>query len=236
MPLVEQYPNWKSFESVGPCQDLINYFYTNSTAWTRRPAQGFFAECAWYKFPYCSAVPWYTELNQDNIIGRHPAKFYELAKPLFDHANEQLGNDFLFWGAELNSVPPGINVTKHFDRHFYSDYATRVHIVLQTNEYTYFQFENIRHAFKQGECFLFNNKLSHAIQNSGLTDRLHLVIDFIPKQVFKYIERSIAPFGGHEGTKHILSYLHKSNPSYSEYIRSAGPLEIYPSKTAEFLS
>lgn len=231
MPLVEQFSNWKSLEAAPACLELATYFYSNSSAWHRRQTRSFFAECQFYKFPYCCAVPWYAELNTPAIIGERPAKLYEIAAPLIAHANKQLGNNFLFWGAELNSVPPGASVMKHFDRHFYADYATRVHIVLQTNDNVDFQFETLNHNFKEGECFLFNNKLLHAIQNNGQTDRLHLVMDFVPREIFKYIERSILPFGGHKEALHILSYLDKSNPVYSQYIQSAGIIEIYPCKT-----
>jgi len=236
MPLVEQYSNWKSLEPITGYQNLTDYFYSNTAVWQQRPESGFFAECKWYKFPYCCAVPWYEELNSASIIGSQQAIMYRLAKPLFDHAGQQLGDNFLFWGAELNSVPPDVKVASHYDKHFYSDYTTRVHIVLKTNDQVDFIFENSQHHFNEGECFVFNNKLVHSIENKGSDHRLHLVMDFVPREVFKYVERSIAPFGGHLGTKHILAYLNKSNPAYSNYIQHAGAIEIYPSKTQEMLS
>lgn len=229
MPLVEQYPNWVQLEPVTDTQTLVDCFYNNSSAWQQRPMQSFFAECSWYKFPYCCAVPWYKNLNIKEIIGNSQTELYNNASRFFEHINTQLGNDFVFWGAELNSVPPGAVIKPHTDRHFYSDYATRVHVVLDTNENVIFEFENIQHHFKTGECFIFNNKLKHSIKNTGTTNRLHLVADFVPKNVFQYVERSISPFGGHEGNSHILSHLHASDELYKNYIcKVDGKEELYP--------
>jgi hypothetical protein len=231
MPFVEDYSNWKPLESVTDYELLRNYFYENPDIWQTRPEQGFFAKCGWYKFPYCCNVPWYRELNTPDIIGSKQATIYNLARPLFDHLNRQLGSDYLFWGAELNSVPPKEVVKPHADKHFYSDYATRTHVVLSTNPNTFFVFETRKHSFKEGDAFIFNNKLRHSIENTGETERLHLVVDFVPKQIFPYIERTIAPFGGHFGTKHILDKV-LSKVVKENFISRTGS-EIYPCLTRE---
>ena len=234
MPLVEYYPNWVSLDPVTNTQSLTDAFYKNTSVWQQRPTLSHFANCGWYKFPYCSHVPWYQDLNTESVIGKERAEIYNEAKTIFNHILNQFGNDYVMWGAELNSVPPGNAVNPHFDRHFYSDYTTRIHIVLTTNPDVLFIFENQTKKFAVGECFIFNNKLQHSITNVGDTARLHLVVDIVPKTVFQYVERSISPFGGHEGTKHILSYLAPSNELYSNYIRNvAGHKEIYPFLTVD---
>lgn len=230
MPFVEDYENWKHLDPVTNYEPLRDYFYANPDIWQSRPEQGFFAKCGWYKFPYCCDVPWYRELNVDEIIGRKQTELYNLARPLFEDLNRQLGSDFLFWGAELNSVPPGETVGKHFDRHFYSDYATRTHIVLKSNPNIKFHFKSKLHYFSNGESFIFNNKLLHGITNESQEDRLHLVVDFVPKLIFPYIERSIAPFGGHQGSKHILANI-VGTVRQKEFIANAGPVELYPTQT-----
>ena len=236
MPLVEQYPNWVSLDPVDNTAPLVKSFYEHSAAWQKRPMQSFFAECAWYKFPYCCHVPWYQDLNTEEIIGKEQSDLYEQAKPLFDHIATQLGNEYLMWGAELNSVPAGSTVKPHCDRHFYSDYTTRVHVVLKTNDDVEFVFENQTKNFKEGECFIFNNKLTHGIINNGITARLHLVVDFVPRSIFLYTERSIGVFGGHEGTMHILNYIRPSNPIYGNYIKQVdGHSEKYPYLTSKYV-
>jgi hypothetical protein len=228
MPLVEQYPNWVDLKPINTNTALVDYFYANSSAWQQRPSQSFFAECAWYKFPYCSHAPWYQTLNIKEVIGEVQVNLYKLTQPIFEHVIQQIGDEFIFWGAELNSIPPGVTVTPHQDRHFYSDYTTRVHAVLQTNADVEFIFETGSKKFNTNECFIFNNKLSHGIVNRGNTNRLHLVMDFVPHHIFNYVERSIHPFGGHEGTKHILSYLNKDSALYQQYINVIGKYSIYP--------
>jgi hypothetical protein len=233
MPLVEQYPNYLKFQSVADTDSLVDAFYKNSSVWGERPATSFFANCSWYKFPYCSHVPWYQDLNTQEIVGPARAEIYQSAVPVFNHMLEYLGDDYIMWGAELNCVHPGLTVPTHQDKHFYSDYTTRLHAVLTTNTDVKFIFENSTHSFEAGDCFVFNNKMKHSIQNKGNTDRLHLVVDFVPKNVFKYVERSIAPFGGHEGTRHILCCLTADNPLYSEYIETVPA--PYPKLTAKHI-
>lgn len=233
MPFVEDYTNWEPLRSAVEFEPLRNYFYANPDIWQTRPEQGFFSKCGWYKFPYCCDVPWYRELNIASVIGHRQSTLYQLARPLFEHLNNQLGDNYLFWGAELNSVPPGEAVKLHADKHFYSDYATRTHVVLQTNSNTRFIFENGEHSFKEGDSFIFNNKRLHSIENAGQTERLHLVVDFVPKTVFPYIERTIAPFGGHYGSKHILSKVQAAELK-EKFMSNAGS-EIYPRLTREIL-
>lgn len=233
MPLVEQYPNYLKFQSVTNFKNLVDSFHNNSLVWETRPSTSFFANCSWYKFPYCSHVPWYQDLNTEEIIGKERAEIYKSAVPIFNHMLDYLCNEYVMWGAELNCVHPGLTVPTHQDKHFYSDYTTRLHAVLTTNNDVKFIFENSEHSFEVGDCFIFNNKMKHSIQNKGSTDRLHLVVDFVPKNVFKYVERSIAPFGGHGGTQHILSYLTPDNPLYKEYIETSPAL--YPRITSKYI-
>jgi len=62
-------------------------------------------------------------------------------------------------------------------------------------------------------------------------------MDFVPASVFRYVERSIAPFGGHEGTRHILANLKPDHPRYSEFITTVkGHRELVPRKSVEFLN
>lgn len=232
MPLVEQYTNWVTLDPVLHYKQLADCFYDNQSAWQSRQSNSFFSQCGWYKFPYCCHVPWYQDLNKLPLLDQAECEFYRLSVPMFDHANQQLGKNFVMWGAELNSVPPGGSVEFHTDKHFYSDYTTRIHIVLQTATDAVFKFDSGNHHFGAGECFIFNNKLRHSIQNSSDVPRLHLVMDFVPLEVFKYAERSIAPFGGH-GAQHILARLSNTDPEYSNYVKLAEN-QPYPFRTAQW--
>lgn len=234
MPLVEQYPNWVSLDPVSFTELLKTAFYNNKDCWQERPEQSFFAQCAWYKFLYCSFVPWYQNLNTEAIIGPGESDLYNAALPIVESVQQQLGSEYVMWGAELNLVPPGATVTAHCDKHFYSDYTLRTHVVLETNDDVKFGFDSTIHNFKLGECFIFNNKRKHSIVNFGQTNRLHFVIDFVQKPIFQYVERSIAPFGGHGGTQHILTKLDQSMPEYNNFIKLVGK-EPYPFLTLEHM-
>lgn len=241
MPLVENFPNFVMLDRLDSVQEIKHAFYSNYSSWQRRPDTSFFAGHGWYKFPYCSFVPWYQDLNIAEIIGAGPAELFKAAKPIVQEANSALnditGQQLIPWGAELNLIYAGSVVPKHFDRHFYSDYAVRCHLVVDTNPKVIFLFEHSQHTFETGDLFLFNNKLEHGIVNGGKTDRLHLVMDFIPADIFAYTERSIAPFGGHEGTKHILTHLPEDHLDYTKYIaRVKDTKHMVPRKSAELLN
>jgi hypothetical protein len=241
MPLVENFPNFVMLDRIDSVSMIRDAFYSNKDSWQQRPGLSFFAGCGWYKFPYCSFVPWYKKLNTAEVIGTGSAELANAALPFIEDAcsaiSDVTGQDMLPWGAELNLIYAGHVVPKHFDRHFYSDYTTRCHLVIDTDPDVVFLFENSRHVFQTGDMFLFNNKLEHGIVNGSQVDRLHLVMDFVPANVFAYAERSIAPFGGHEGTRHILTYLTEGTPLYNEFIAHVkGTKHIVPRKSVELLN
>lgn len=241
MPLAEDYSNYVMLDRLDGVDALRDAFYRNTDNWQQRSSESFFANCGWYKFPYCSLVPWYQELNTADIIGVGPSDIYRCAKSFITEAADAVGEitkeQMFMWGAELNLVYPNDLVKRHFDRHFYSDYTTRCHLVIETNPKVKFIFANSQKTFETGDLFLFNNKLEHSIYNGGSIGRLHLVIDFVPASVFRYVERSIAPFGGHDGTRHILANLKPDHPRYSEFITTVkGHRELVPRKSVEFLN
>lgn len=241
MPLVENFPNYVMLDSNLEVSAIRSAFYKNQDSWQQRSNESFFADCGWYKFPYCSFVPWYHELNTPDIIGVGPTELFQASKDTVMEVSAMLEDclhdQFVCWGAELNLVHPNGLVKRHFDRHFYSDYTTRVHVVIETNTQTKFIFQNDQKVFATGDCFIFNNKLEHSIYNGGKEPRLHLVIDYVPVDIFLYVERSIAPFGGHEGTKHILNCLQDDHPLYNTFIAKIhNHKEIVPRKTVERLN
>lgn len=241
MPLVENFPNYVMLDSGLDVSGIRSAFYNNQDCWQQRPKESFFADCGWYKFPYCGFVPWYHELSSPDIIGQGQAELFNACKDTVIEVSSQLEDclktQFVCWGTELNLVYPNGLVKRHFDRHFYSDYTTRVHVVVETNSQAKFIFQNNQKVFENGDCFIFNNKLEHSIYNGGPAPRLHLVIDYVPVNIFLYVERSIAPFGGHEGTKHILSWLSPTHPLHHKFVATVnGHKETVPRKTVELLN
>jgi hypothetical protein len=227
LPLIEQYPNYQYLETVfrtGQLKNLTDTFYRSKSVWRERKSESFFAECGWYKFPYCSFVPYYSPINHHSIIGLMQSELHsstnDIVKELWVSLHKATEHkDWIPFGAELNVVFPGASILPHTDNHFYSDYATRCHVVLETNNKVLFRFasESKDPKFKVGDSFIFNNKRKQHIKNLGDTNRLHLVVDFLPKEVFQYTERSILPFGS-QNALHILHGLPTEHKLYDQYI------------------
>lgn len=89
--------------------------------------------------------------------------------------------DYTIAQFQTNTIPPGAMLKPHIDGHREATLAQRVHLVLTTNPGSFMvSGENRRH-YDVGDCFIFNNRVLHSVENNGNTDRTHLVIDFIPK-------------------------------------------------------
>lgn len=226
MPLIEQYPNYKFLQTSfrqGHIENLTKTFYNSKPVWNKRGEKTYFSECGWYKYPYCCFAPQYADLNNSDVIGLLQTEIYnasvDVVKELWLALYSETGEQWMPFGAELNLVYPGAKISPHADNHFYSNYATRCHVVLETNNEIEFIFGNGESPkFKLGNSFIFNNKRKHEIYNKGSTNRLHLVVDFLPIDVFPYTERTLAPFGP-DNSIHIINHIRsKDHPLHNKYV------------------
>jgi len=239
LPLIEQYPNYKFLETVfrlGHLDKLKKTFYDSKSVWNQRATKTFFADCGWYKYPYCCFVPGYEELNAPNVIGLLQSEIYnatvDIVKELWLALYKETDEEWMPFGAELNLVYPGRKIQPHTDNHFYSNYATRCHVVLETNSNVEFTFGNNESpTFNLGHSFIFNNKRRHEICNLGSTNRVHLVVDFLPKNIFPYTERVLAPFGP-DNSCHIVNTIRsKDHPLHNKYVDYVDDTPIPKRKT-----
>ena len=86
-------------------------------------------------------------------------------------AGERLGR------CMINNVHPGGQIYPHADTPAHAEYYSRYHIVLQSNDQSMFRCGDEVVNMRQGEIWYFNNKLEHAVENNGDTDRIHLIVD-----------------------------------------------------------
>tara|TARA_B100002019_G_scaffold134916_1_gene116191 strand:- start:271 stop:987 length:717 start_codon:yes stop_codon:yes gene_type:complete len=237
LPLIEQYPNYKFLQTSfrhGRLDNLRKTFYQSEPVWNQRGSNTFFAECGWYKYPYCCFSPYYEELNIPDIIGLLQTEIYnasvDIVKEVWVALYRETNEQWMPFGAELNLVYPGAKILPHTDNHFYSNYATRCHVVLETNDDVKFIFaNNDSPKFKLGDSFIFNNKRKHEIYNNGDSNRLHFVIDFLPVEIFPYTERILAPFGP-DNSCHIVNNIRsKDHPLHDKYVEYIDDLP-YPTR------
>ena len=67
--------------------------------------------------------------------------------------------------------PPGTVINLHID----NDEFFKIHIPIHTNNDSYFNFEDEKFLLKEGKAYLINTSLKHGVDNSGNTDRVHLI-------------------------------------------------------------
>jgi hypothetical protein len=107
-------------------------------------------------------------------------------KPYAHNMQEALekytGDKFYIQGVEVNMMVPGTEIKEHIDQHLYDAQTHRVHLVLCTNDDAYMICNGEQRHYDKGQCFIFNNKMPHSVQNKGDTPRIHLVVDLLQIQ------------------------------------------------------
>jgi hypothetical protein len=80
-------------------------------------------------------------------------------------------------------LPAKKNVPHHKDSGWYLSNVKRFHIPVLTNDKVSYTVNDELKFMKVGECWEINNTAYHSVFNDGDTDRVHLVVDIIPKEV-----------------------------------------------------
>ena len=71
---------------------------------------------------------------------------------------------------------PGAQIDFHIDKELYLDEEhVKIHIPIETNEQSYFQFENEEVVLTCGNAYLVNTTVLHGTDNRGSTERAHLI-------------------------------------------------------------
>lgn len=91
---------------------------------------------------------------------------------------EKLGNGYL-QSAILINLPAGKVVARHIDKGEGFKKYHRVHIPIWTNENCFFEVDQEVIQMQAGEIWEINNsEKAHSVQNNGITDRIHLLVDW----------------------------------------------------------
>lgn len=78
----------------------------------------------------------------------------------------------------LMKLAAGSHIKKHVDHDLAAENGVaRLHVPVVTNEYVNFQLNGSRVVMNPGECWYLRLSDPHSVENSGHTDRVHLVLD-----------------------------------------------------------
>lgn len=80
------------------------------------------------------------------------------------------------------NLKAGTNIAEHRDNGYYLDRARRHHIPIITSDQTWFSVDSEKINMLEGECWEINNTRLHAVENNSNIDRIHLLIDIMPKK------------------------------------------------------
>lgn len=83
---------------------------------------------------------------------------------------------------QLAELPPGRAIAPHSDRYILT-MMHRLHIPLVTDENVRFMIDRQTYVLKAGRLYELNNVMVHAVENTGKINRIHLLIDMLPRTV-----------------------------------------------------
>lgn len=84
--------------------------------------------------------------------------------------------------AMIVKLLPDSDIIPHSDESSYLGVVRRHHIPLKTNEEVLFHIDGESVHMKVGECWEINNSKVHHVTNNSNEDRIHMIIDILPKQ------------------------------------------------------
>ena len=115
------------------------------------------------------------------------AQWQAQLRPIMDAAVKPYGYARGFYPRiMLAKLPAGAFVAPHVDGDPSGNRPHKIHVPLLTNADTYFFVADQRYHFVEGHAYEVNNAARHSAVNSGRSDRVHLI--------FEYLDASLQPF------------------------------------------
>jgi len=90
--------------------------------------------------------------------------------------------------AEFVSMKPNSRIRTHKDRSDILYLSRRFHIPIKTNDLVLFTGGNETRNLKAGRLYELNNINYHSVSNASDTNRIHLIIDVLPKKYLDKVE------------------------------------------------
>jgi hypothetical protein len=97
---------------------------------------------------------------------------------------QNLFPNFKMVRGEIVNLTPGKSLTPHVDIHWFHKESKRIHIPVVSNTESCLTFEGRPYQLKPGKVYEINNRIMHSGFNHGTTDRVHVIIDLMPEDIF----------------------------------------------------
>ncbi|MEH6518792.1 MAG: aspartyl/asparaginyl beta-hydroxylase domain-containing protein [Halioglobus sp.] len=108
---------------------------------------------------------------------------HEQVQPILDSVVSLLGAGGIVTRIQFARMRPNSKIMPHIDQSMMLVAAHRVHVPLTTNSGIRFDIDGHSVKFAVGEIYEFNNRVVHSVANQGDTDRIHLIIDYLPAEI-----------------------------------------------------
>jgi hypothetical protein len=95
---------------------------------------------------------------------------------------------------EIVNLTPGKSLTPHIDIHWFHKESKRIHVPVITNTESFLTFEGRQYQLLSGKVYEINNRIMHSGFNYGTTDRVHVIIDLMPEDIFSQAIKSKQDF------------------------------------------
>lgn len=94
----------------------------------------------------------------------------------------------------LARMAPGGVIQPHRDANPAAKWPHKIHVPLVTNDQAIFFVDGVAYHFAEGEAVEVNNMATHAVQNRGTSDRIHLIFEYYDRDQAEpdWIDRSSA--------------------------------------------
>ena len=104
--------------------------------------------------------------------------------PLIEFILDKISGHKIIRG-ELVNLLPGVSLVPHIDGYWFHKASRRIHIPITTNSNSMLTFDDRPYHLESGKVYEINNRIMHSGFNFGNTDRIHLILDMMPIDVFK---------------------------------------------------
>ena len=127
---------------------------------------------------------WSEDFSEKKIWDPYYSIFKVDLKKVEDILRDKLCKTGGFMSAILINLPAGMSIGRHIDANPLGEKFNRchrIHIPIITNSLCFFEIGDEVKNMKEGEIWEISNvKLPHSVQNKGVSDRIHLLIDWDP--------------------------------------------------------
>jgi len=108
------------------------------------------------------------------------AKWKAILLPLLDQATKSYGyRNGVYTRVMLAKLPQKSFIPPHIDGDKTGSIPHKIHIPIKTNINSFFYLNGEKHHLKKGQAYEVNNSITHSVANSGDTDRIHLIFEYL---------------------------------------------------------